>query len=254
MRLFDTHAHYDDPAFDCDRDDIISSLPSYGIERVCDVGAGLATSRAALAIAQKYPFVYASAGIHPSECGELPEGWEKELADLLAEEKVRALGEIGLDYHYDGPSRELQKAVFRRQMELAHELKMPVILHSRDAVQDTLEIVRAFPSVRGVCHCFSGSRETALEYLKLGWMISFTGVLTFKNAKKALEACAAVPGDRIMLETDCPYMAPVPFRGSRCDSRMMFRTLEAAAGARGEDAEELAERCFKNGLGFYDID
>ena len=213
--LFDTHAHYDSRQFDSDRDQVLSGLPAQGVSLVVDPGCDLPSSRKAVEIASRYPFVYAAVGVHPEDCADWEDGCLLELRQLAAHPKVRAIGEIGLDYYWkENPPRALQQDVFRRQLELAQALHLPVIVHDRDAHGDCMAIVRDYPQVTGVFHCFSGSAEMARELVELGWMISFTGVLTYQNARKAIEAAQAVPLERIMIETDSPYMAPVPHRGS----------------------------------------
>ena len=220
MALFDTHAHYDDTQFDPDREALLSALPENGVGLVVNPGCDISTSRQAVALAEQYPHVYAAVGYHPENCGPyVPEELDI-LRDLARHPKVVAIGEIGLDYYWEeNPPRDFQQQVFRAQLQLAQELDLPVIVHDREAHGDSLTIIKEFPAVRGVFHCFSGSAEMAKELVKLGWMVSFTGVLTYKNARKALEAAAAVPLERLMIETDSPYMAPVPKRGTRNDSR-----------------------------------
>ena len=194
MTLFDTHAHYDSRQFHSDRDQVLSALPGQGVELVVNPGCDLASSRQALELASRYSFVYAAVGVHPEECGDWEDGHIDRLRALAAQPKVVAVGEIGLDYYWpENPPKELQKRVFRAQLALAGELDLPAIVHDREAPGDCLDIVREFPRTRGVFHCFSGSAEMAMELVKLGWMISFTGVLTYKNARKAVEAAQAVP-------------------------------------------------------------
>ncbi len=252
--LFDTHAHYDSRQFDADRDQVLSALPGQGVGLVVNPGCDLDSSRKAIAIAEQYPFVYAAVGVHPEDCA----GWQDtdvdELRSLAAHPKVVAVGEIGLDYYWkENPPREFQQKVFRAQLALARELDLPVIVHDREAHGDCLSIIREFPQVRGVFHCFSGSAEMAKELVGLGWMISFTGALTYKNARKAVEAAQAVPLDRIMIETDSPYMAPVPCRGERCHSGLVRHTCERLAELRGISLEECARITFENGTEFYQL-
>lgn len=247
MPIFDTHAHYWRQDYGEDLDGLLERLPSLGVERVLAVGCDIPTSREEIELAKRYDYIYAAAGIHPEQAADLPENWESDLESLLNRDKVVALGEIGLDYHYpDNPPKEVQKSVFIRQLEIAEQLSMPVIIHSRDAWADTLEILREYKP-RGVVHCFSGSAETAREIVKLGMYVGFTGVLTFKNSKKAWAACAEVPIERLLLETDCPYMAPVPHRGERCDSSMIKFTAAKMAEIKGVSAEEMIERARENG-------
>ena len=252
--LFDTHAHYDSRQFDADRDQVLSALPGQGVGLVVNPGCDLDSSRQAIGIAERYPFVYAAVGVHPEDCA----GWQDtdvdELRPLAAHPKVVAIGEIGLDYYWkENPPREFQQRVFRAQLALAWELDLPVIVHDREAHGDCLSIIREFPQVRGVFHCFSGSAEMAKELVGLGWMISFTGALTYKNARKAVEAAQAVPLDRIMIETDSPYMAPVPCRGERCHSGLARHTCQRLAELRGISLEECARITFENGTEFYQL-
>ncbi len=254
MTLFDTHAHYDSRQFDSDRDQLLSSLPGQGVELVVNPGCDLASSRTAVELAGRYPFVYAAVGVHPEDCGDWEDGHIERLRELAAQPKVVAVGEIGLDYYWpENPSRELQKRVFRAQLALAAELDLPVIVHDREAHGDCLDIVREFPAARGVFHCFSGSAEMAKELVKLGWMISFTGVLTYKNARKAVEAAQAIPLDRIMIETDSPYMAPVPHRGKRNHSGYVGLICERLAGLKGVSPDECSRLTLENGRRFFQI-
>ena len=213
--LFDTHAHYYAEAFDPDRDAVLSALPAAGVGLVLCPGCDLDTSRQSIQLAEAYPHVYAAAGVHPEDALGLPVDWLDQVAEMTRHPKVKAIGEIGLDYYWKEVPRDLQKEVFRAQLQLAKVLDLPVIVHDREAHADCLAIVREFPGVRGVFHCYSGSAEDAKTLVKLGWHLSFTGTITFKNARKAPEVIAAVPLERIMVETDAPYMAPTPFRGKR---------------------------------------
>lgn len=252
--LFDTHAHYDAEQFDPDRDQVLEALPSRGVSLVVDPGCDIPSSRAALALAEKYPFLYAAVGYHPENCAPYRPEELDILRDMARHPKVVAIGEIGLDYYWEeNPPKELQQQVFRRQMALAEELDLPVIVHDREAHADALAIVREFPRVRGVFHCFSGSAEMARELVKLGWMVSFTGVLTYKNARKALEAAEAVPLDRLMIETDSPYMAPAPHRGKRNDSGYLIHICEKLAEIKGISPEECAHITLENGKRFFHI-
>ena len=234
MGLFDTHAHYDSGAFNADRLEVLSSMPDRGVELILNPGCDLPSSRAAIELAERFPFVYAAVGVHPSDCGDWEDGTLLKLRQLASHHKVRAIGEIGLDYYWaENPPRELQQEVLRRQLRLAEELGLPVIIHDRDAHGDTLEIVREFPRVRGVFHCFAGSAEMARELIKTGWMLSFNGAVTFKNAKKAPEVIAAVPLEKLMIETDAPYLTPVPHRGERNDSSYVRLVAEKIAQIKG---------------------
>ena len=251
--LFDTHAHLDDRAFDCDREVLISSLPEKGIALVMNPGCSLESSKNAVALAKKYPFLYAAVGSHPDAADEVDEAVLNEYRLLCREEKVKAIGEIGLDYHYEDIPREIQKKAFRMQMALAQEVGLPVIIHQREALADCLEILGDFPEVKGVFHCFSGSAQTARELTAQGWYVGFTGVLTFKNARKALEAAQAVPKDRIVLETDCPYMAPEPYRGRRNDPGYLYRMAEVLGELLEITPEEAQELTLQNGKRLYGI-
>lgn len=255
MRLFDTHAHYDSGAFNSDRLEMLAAMPEQGVELILNPGCDLESSRAAIALAEQFPFVYAAVGVHPSDCGAWEDGWLEQLRTLAAHPKVRAIGEIGLDYYWkDNPPRELQQKVFARQLELAAELDLPVIVHDREAHQDCLEVVRAHPEARGVYHCYSGSLEDAKVLVKLGWMLSFTGVITYKNARRALEVIEWLPMDRIMVETDSPYLTPEPFRGRRNDSGKVHLVAEAIARVKGMDPEEAARITLENGKRFFRIE
>lgn len=252
--LFDTHAHFDDEQFDADRDEVLKSLKSYGVGNIVNIGSSMKTSRTSVALAEKYDFVYATVGVHPSETGELCEADIEELKRLAANPKVRAIGEIGLDYHYhDDVEPSIQKKWFVRQLKLAKELDMPVIIHDRESKGECLEILKEHKISNGVVHCFSGSAETAREILNLGMMISFTGVLTFKNAKKAIAACAAVPLDRLMIETDCPYMSPEPHRGRRNFSGYVEFVARKMAEIKGVSYDELVNITERNAKRFYGI-
>lgn len=251
--IFDTHAHYADHAFDEDREQILASLPEKGVKYVTLASSSVEDTAENSKLAQKYDYIYAAAGVHPESVDTNPADYLETVRKAISENpKIRAVGEIGLDYHYDGYDREKQIKLFREQLELARELDMPVIVHSRDACEDTLVLLREFKP-KGVVHCFSGSAETAREIIRLGMYIGFTGVLTFKNAKKALRALAEIPLDRLLLETDCPYMAPVPFRGKRCDSSMIAYTAQKAAEIKGIPVDELLEITCRNGMALYNI-
>lgn len=253
--LFDTHAHYDSEAFDADREDLLAGLPGKGVGLVLCPGCDLPSSRACVELARRYSYVYAAVGIHPEQALDTPDGWLEELEDLARDANVKAIGEIGLDYYYeDNAPRDTQRDVFRAQLELAQKLNLPAIVHDREAHRDCLELVRAFPGVTGVYHCYSGSVEEAKVLVKLGWMISFTGNITFKNAKKAPEVIRWLPMDRIMIETDAPYMAPVPFRGQRCDSGYVYRVAETIAQLKGLSTEEVERITTENGTRFFRIE
>ncbi len=252
--FFDTHAHYDDVQFDTDRDELLAAVRAAGVSIVVDPGSDLESSKKAADIAQTHDFIYFAAGIHPEQAGELDDASLAAIAELCRRPKAVAVGEIGLDYHYENYPREVQRAAFRRQLELARELRMPVIVHSRDAMADTLNIVEDFPDLTGVFHCFSGSWESAREILDLGWYLSFTGVITFKNARRSLEVIAKMPRERLMLETDSPYMAPVPVRGQRNSSVNLRYIAAAAADVLGLSVEETARLTAENGRKFFALD
>jgi len=254
MILFDSHAHYDDARFDEDREELLSSLSSKNIGYVVNVGCDPETAGVSVELAERYPFVYAAVGIHPGAAHRVKEEDYALIERLLGHEKVRALGEIGLDYHYDDNApHEVQKEVFRRQMAMAQRLGMPVCIHDREAHGDCMEIVREFPDVRGVFHSYSGSLEMARELVDLGWMLSFTGVITFKNARKFEPILAYLPESAIMIETDCPYLAPEPHRGHRNDSSLMLHTCEKLADIRCISVEEAAAFTTANAKRFYGI-
>ena len=252
--LFDTHAHLNDPVFDEDRDALISGLPAQGVGFVMNPGCSLENSRQAIAIAEKYPFVYAAVGTHPDTADEVNEAVIEEYRRLCSHEKVKANGEIGVDYYYETIPRDTQKKAFRMQMELARQTGLPVIIHERDAHDDGMRIVKEFPDVTGVFHCYSGSAEMARQLVKMGWYIGFTGVLTFKNARKAVETAQAIPLERIVLETDCPFMAPEPFRGKRNHPGYLYRMAERLAELRGLSVEEVHAITTENGKRLYRID
>ena len=255
MPLFDTHAHYNDDAFDQDREELLDALPAAGVGAVVIPGVDAASSRSALALAETRPWLFAAAGIHPEDCAGCTAADFSAIRDLCREKKVVAIGEIGLDYYWkDNPPKELQQKVFAQQLELAADLDLPVIIHDREAHQDCLEMVRAHPEAKGVYHCYSGSLEDAKVLVKLGWMLSFTGVITYKNARKALEVLEWLPMDRIMVETDSPYLTPEPFRGRRNDSGKVHLVAETIARVKGMDPEEVAKITLENGKRFFRIE
>ena len=252
--LFDTHAHMDDRAFDTDREELLSSLPQQGLGLVMNPGCSLESSRNASLLSRKYDYIYAAVGSHPDAADEVNEAVLEEYRVLCKQNpKIKAIGEIGLDYHYEDIPREIQQKAFRAQMELARELGLPVIVHEREAHEDGMKIVEEFPEVTGVFHCYSGSAEMAKELVKRGWYIGFTGVLTFKNARKAVEVARTIPLERIVLETDCPYMSPEPFRGKRNDPGKLYRMAEKLAEIRGLSLEEIHAVTMENGKRLYRI-
>ena len=252
--LFDTHAHLNDPAFDPDREELMAGLRDKGIGYVMNAGCSLASSKDIIQMAEKYPWLYGSVGSHPDSADEVNEEVVEEYRKLAAHEKVKAIGEIGLDYYYEDIPREIQKNAFRMQMALAQELDMPVIIHEREAHDDGMRIVKEFPKVKGVFHCYSGSAEMARQLVNMGWYIGFTGVLTFKNARKAVETAASIPLERIVLETDCPFMAPEPFRGKRNDPGYLPKMAEKLAEIRGISVEEVVKITTENAKRLYRIE
>ena len=253
--LFDTHAHLDDEAFDTDREALLASLPGLGLGLVMNPGCSLASSRNAVALAERYPYIYAAVGSHPDVADEVNADVLEEYKKLCKlSKKVRAVGEIGLDYHYEDIPRSIQQEAFRAQMSLARELDLPVIVHERDAHEDGMTIVSEFPEVTGVFPCYSGSAEMAKWLVSRGWYIGFTGVLTFKNARKAIEVASSIPLERIVIETDCPYMSPEPFRGRRNAPGKVFRMAEKLAEIRGLPTADIRRVTMENGKRLYRID
>ena len=253
--LFDTHAHMDDSSFDADRRELLESLPSQGISLLMNPGCSYESSLNAIGLSEQYDYIYAAVGSHPDVADEVDDALIAKYRELCMQHpRVKAIGEIGLDYHYEDIPRDIQKRAFRMQMALAAELQLPVIVHEREAHEDGLNIVDEFPTVKGVFHCYSGSAEMAKELVKRGWYIGFTGVLTFKNARKALEVATSIPRDRIVIETDCPYMAPVPFRGKRNDPGKVLYMARKLAELWDISEEEAARITLQNGKRLYRID
>ena len=250
--IFDSHSHYDDDAFDIDRDELLCSLPAKGVKGVITAGSDLDTSKKCLDLASRYPFVFAAVGVHPHEVAEAPEDYLEQVKKLAGLPKVVSIGEIGLDYHYDFSPRPLQQERFAQQLELARELDLPVIIHDREAHADTLELLKKYRP-KGVVHCFSGSVELMQETVKLGMYIGLGGAVTFKNARHPVNVAREVPIDRLLLETDCPYMAPVPYRGKRCDSSMITTTANRIAEIRQCDVQELVNIACQNTLQLFNI-
>ena len=253
MTIFDTHAHYDDPRFAEDLDALLKLLPQKDVCNVINIGCDVQSSQLCLDIADKYDYCYAAVGIHPQDSGKAQDGDIDRLRKLAQHPKAVAIGEIGLDYYYDFAPHEVQIDWFKRQLALAKELDKPVVIHERSATEDCLKVLRETQGVRGVLHCYSGSWETAKELLKMGYYLSFTGVLTFKNARRAVEVVQNMPLDRLMVETDAPYMAPEPHRGKRCDSSMIKHVLEKIAVLRGITPEEAGEITAANARRFFGI-
>ena len=255
MAIFDTHAHYDSGGFNADRMEVLAALPAAGVQLVVDPGCDVESSRAAVALAESFPHVYAAVGIHPSDCAGTDDAAIEAIRALARQEKVVAIGEIGLDYYWqDNPPKEFQQEVFRRQIELALELDLPVIVHDREAHGDSLAIVLEYPALRGVFHCFSGSPDMAQELLKRGWYLGFDGPITYKNAKRAPEVAAITPLDRIVVETDAPYLTPVPYRGKRNDSRYLPYVIEKLAEWKGISADEMERITFENGKRLFGLE
>ena len=252
--LFDTHAHYDDKSFDADRDAVLTALPEQGVGLILNPGCDVESSRKAVRYAAAYPHVYAAVGIHPENCGGCTAGDLDAIRALAQQPKTVAIGEIGLDYYWaENPPRDFQQQVLRQQLALARELALPVIIHDREAHADTLAIVREFPGVTGVFHCFSGSPEMARELLKMGWYLGFDGPVTYKNARRAPEVAAVTPLDRMLIETDSPYMTPVPYRGRRNDSGYVHLVAEKLAEWKGVTPEEMARVTTENGKRLFRI-
>lgn len=251
--IFESHAHYDDDAFDEDRESLLGSLQQQGIEYVINVGASLASTARAISLAADYDFIYAAAGVHPSDTGELNEENFIWLKDQCKKDKVVAVGEIGLDYHYPDTNKPIQQKWFVRQLQLANEVQLPVIIHSRDAAKDTLDIMKGEAPVEkgGVIHCYSYTKELARDFLNMGYYFGIGGVLTFKNAKKLREAVEYIPMDRLLIETDSPYLAPEPYRGKRNCSLYLPYVVDALAEIKGLTPEEVITITRENGLSLF---
>ncbi|MEG1044786.1 MAG: TatD family hydrolase [Oscillospiraceae bacterium] len=250
--IFDSHAHYDDEDFDEDRNKLLLNMADNGIEYILNASSDIVSSRNSVDLAEKYPFIFAAVGVHPQSAQTYSNEIEAELIELSKLKKVVAVGEIGLDYHYDDTNKIFQIIAFEKQLLLAEELDLPVIIHSRDATEDTLSLLKKYKP-RGVVHCFSGSAETAAEIIKLGMYIGFTGVITFKNAKRAIEAAKIIPLDKLLVETDCPYMAPVPFRGERCNSTMLQSSVEKLAEIKEISPQDLANITNNNAKKLFNL-
>lgn len=250
--IFDAHAHYDDDWFDADRDALLRSLPEKGVCGIVNNSVDLQNAKAVLALAERYDYIYAAVGFHPENILDMPDGWLDGVAELTKHPKVVAIGETGLDYHWDTP-RDVQRTVFEEQIRLSLDLDMPIIVHDREAHGDTFDLLRRYRP-KALVHCFSGSVELMREAMRLGCYISLGGVVTFKNARHSVEVAAEIPLDRLLLETDAPYMAPVPFRGKRCDSSMIVYAAEKIAALRKIEPQELLDITRQNAEAFYNID
>lgn len=253
MRIFETHAHYDDEAFAEDRAEALARVQGAGIERIVNMGASLRGCRDTIALTEEYPYVYGVIGVHPSDCGDLTDADIDWLEEMSQQEKILGIGEIGLDYYWPEPDHEIQKKWFRAQLELARKVKLPVVIHSRDAAKDTMDIMKELHAeeIGGVIHCFSYSKEMAQEYVKMGFYIGVGGVVTFKNGVKLKEVVEAIPMERIVLETDSPYLAPVPNRGKRNDSGNLLYVAQEIARIKGLSIEEACEITWKNACDLY---
>lgn len=251
--IIDTHAHYDDEQFDIDREEILNSMKDNGIELIVNVGADMQTSEQTLELTKQFPFVYGAVGVHPNSTMELDETKMERLKELAGMPKIVAIGEIGLDYYWDEPDRDTQKRWFDRQMELAREVKLPIIIHSRDAAKDTLDMMKAAHAgdISGVIHCFSYSEEMAREYLNMGFYLGIGGVVTFKNARKLKEVVEYAPIESIVLETDCPYLAPEPNRGKRNSSLYLPNVVEEIARLKGIETDQVIEITRQNAMRLY---
>lgn len=251
--IIDTHAHYDDKAFDEDRTEVLESMAGEGIGRIVNIGSSLEACKRTIQLMEQYDFIYGALGIHPTDSGELTESDIEWIKEMCALEKCVAVGEIGLDYYWDEPDRAIQKKWFVRQLELAKEVNLPVVIHSRDAAQDTVDIMKAEKAqeIGGVVHCYSYSREMAKTFLDMGFYFGIGGVVTFNNGRKLKEVVEYLPMDRIVLETDSPYLAPVPFRGKRNDSRKLIHVVEQIANIKGISLEEVQQTTTQNAHNLY---
>lgn len=250
--IFDSHAHYDDRRFAEDRDVVLAALPQKGVRYILNAASDLSSAHTGIQLAEQYPYIYCGVGIHPHEAAHAPADFEQALRVLAKHPKVRALGEMGLDYHYDFSPRAVQQEIFERQLIVAKELDMPVIIHDREAHKDTMDLLYKHRP-KGIIHCYSGSAEMVREIVALGLYIGFTGVATFKNARKTCDAVAAVPLDRLLVETDCPYMAPEPFRGKRCDSAMIAQTAQVIAQIKSVCPQTILDITCQNAMDIYQI-
>ncbi len=251
--IFDTHAHYDSGAFNADRGEVLASMPQKGVGLILDPGCDERSSRAALALAEQFPFVYAAVGVHPEDMASMTPDTLTAIRALAAHEKCVAIGEVGLDYYWDDTHKAEQKELFAAQLALAQELDLPVIVHDREAHGDCFELVSSFPAARGVFHCFSGSAEMARELLRRGWYLGFDGPVTYKNARKAVEVLGITPPERILVETDSPYMSPVPLRGKRNDSSNLVYIIKKIAEIKDMTPQEIEQITWENGRRLFGI-
>lgn len=250
--IFDSHSHYDDEAFDEDREAVLEKIQKAGVARTLNCGASLDGCEKTIQLSKTYDFIYCAIGVHPEYAKDALENLNK-IGDMLSYEKAMAVGEIGLDYYYDGYDRETQMKAFKEQMDLARCLNLPVVIHSRDAHEDTLNVIKEFKEVRGVLHCYSGSPEMAKEIIKYGYYFGFTGVITFKNPKKSIETLKNLPKDKILVETDCPYMAPAPYRGVRNDSSYLVYTINKMSEIIGLDYSKTCSLTYENACNLFNI-
>lgn len=251
--IFDTHAHYDDEAFNEDREQLIDEISGSQIGKIVNVGANLATSKNSVDLSEKYDFFYAAVGVHPDDAAEVTDEGIERIKELAKGKKVVAIGEIGLDYYWNKENSDIQKSAFKRQIELARELSLPIIVHSREAAKDTMDILHETDAgkIGGVIHCFSYSPEIAMESVKMGFHIGIGGVVTFKNAKKLKESVEAIPLEKIVLETDCPYLAPDPFRGKRNYSGYLQYVVKTIAEFKNTDIKTVEDITYKNAIDMY---
>ncbi|MDO5695470.1 MAG: TatD family hydrolase [Eubacteriales bacterium] len=254
MLLFETHAHYDDEQYDGDREELLPLLHESGIAAIVNIACDEESNARAFALAQRYPYVFATVGYHPCDCGGLTDAHFDTMRARAANEKVVAVGEIGLDYHWDDVPRAVQQEMFIRQLDLARDMDLPVVIHSREAAQDTFDILRGHGVGRGVMHCYAYSTEMAREYIKRGYMLGIGGVVTFKNAKTVKAVVEAIPLEHLVLETDSPYLTPSPYRGKRNSSAHLIYVAEAIAKIKGTDVATVCEQTFENALRLYGLD
>lgn len=253
--IFDSHAHYDDEAFDNDRDQLLKEVRESGVEYIVNAGSSIKSSETAVELSKKYDFIYAAVGVHPQEAYEFTQDTPDRLKELCKNDKVVAIGEIGLDYYYKDSDIETQKRIFEEQIKTAIDLNLPIIVHDRDAHGDTFDMIKNYSKygLRGVLHCYSGSLDMAKEYVAMGFYIGFTGVITFNNAKKSIEVLKHIPKDKIVIETDCPYLSPVPLRGKRNDSKNLVHVIKKAGEFLGMDPGYFEELTFNNALKLFSI-